>query len=325
MRSGVGAAVAATDRRPAVAGTFYPAEPARLVELVDALLRAAAMTVPADGAPGRRSTAADRPPTGLLVPHAGLVYSGLVAAAAWRTLQTPQLLPGRPARPTVVILGTNHRAAWLDGVGIFPAGTWSTPLGTHEVDAELADAVAALGPPYLVAPAAHALEHSIEVQLPILGRVVPSARILPLAVAAGTGDRAAEAGYRLGSLVADRCRAGHDVVLAISSDMAHYPSHGDSLRVTAELLPPILALDPTELADRERALVGSGIHGLACGMCGIEPAVLGLAALRAAGVRSGIQLAAATSADAGGPRSETVGYLAVAFDAEAGDATRPAG
>jgi AmmeMemoRadiSam system protein B len=80
------------------------------------------------------------------------------------------------------------------------------------------------------------------------------------------------------------------------------------------MLPPILAVDPADLAAREVALRGARIPGLVCGMCGIQPTVLGLATLRALGALSATRLGAATSADAGGPSERTVGYLAVRFD-----------
>ena len=95
--------------------------------------------------------------------------------------------------------------------------------------------------------------------------------------------------------------------------MAHYPSSSVCTQVTADLLPAILRVDPAEVARTERALTARGGLGLACGMCGIEPTVLGLAALRAAGATRGHLLATATSADAGGPADRTVGYLAAAF------------
>ncbi len=86
-------------------------------------------------------------------------------------------------------------------------------------------------------------------------------------------------------------------------------------RATEALLPAILGLDPAALAALEADMRLARIRGLACGMCGIEPAVLGLAALRTMGAASGTKLAATTSADAGGPSDRTVGYLAVRFDA----------
>ncbi len=289
----------ATVREPAVAGAFYPAEPSRLTALVAQLLAAA------------NRPALDRSLVGLLVPHAGLAYSGVVAAAGWHGVGMSW--PDAPV--TVVLLGTNHGASWLDGVAGWGPGAWRTPLGEVPIDAELSEEVLGLGPPFLVDREAHLREHSIEVQLPILQTVAPQARIVPLAVSTGTGDDAIAAGLRLGALLARRRAADHPVVLAISSDMAHYPAAAACAHATDDQLPPILDLDPISLAVTEAALVAGGTPGLLCGMCGIEPAVFGVSALRAMGAGRGIALAAATSADAGGPADRTVGYLTVAWTA----------
>ena len=298
-------AAGAAIRRPSVAGSFYPAEPDALTALVDELLRRADRDAhgadPSDGI--------DETDLGLLVPHAGLAWSGVVAAAGWRRLGTAR---GEPP-PTVVILGTNHVAAGLDGVAAWEAGAWRTPLGDLAIDADLADAILELGPPFVADRDAHAGEHSIEVQLPLLQLVEPEARIVPLSVATGIGERAVAAGSRLGSLLARRRADGRRIVLAISSDMAHYPHRAACEGVTAMLLPPIVGLDSAALAWAERDMAGTGVPGLVCGMCGLSPTVLGLAALRALGATRGVRLAAATSADAGGPTDRTVGYLAVAF------------
>jgi hypothetical protein len=313
-------------RPPAVAGTFYPADPARLARMAAAMLagatpqaRTGAGTSAGSGAgaaPGSPTGAGAQVPAGawatpgsplgILVPHAGLAYSGLVAAAGWRLV---------PDGATVVILGTNHTVAWLHGVGAWEAGRWRTPLGDVAVDAELASEILALGLPFGPDRGAHLGEHSIEVQLPLLRTAAPAARIVPLAVGAGTGTGAVAAGERLGTLLAQRRAAGASIVLAISTDMAHYPPADACARVTQALLPAILGLLPEELA-RAEAAIGRGPDagaGMACGMCGIEPAVLGLAALRAMGATSGVALASATSADAGADPRRAVGYLTVAF------------
>jgi MEMO1 family protein len=286
-----------------VDGTFYPSTVDRLERLVAALYETAD-ALAADGGGLPTPTL----PAGLLVPHAGLVYSGVTAAAGWR------LLRGEPA-PVVVLLGTNHGAGWLDGVGAWDAGSWSIPGAEMAVDDDLVDEVVALGSPFTADPAAHVGEHSIEVQLPLLAAVAPRARIVPLAVSCGTGARAVVAGGRLGHLLAERRAAGEPVVLVVSTDMAHYPPADVAAAITKRLLPPILALDATTLAASEREVRASHAQGVACGMCGIEPAVLGLAALRAMGSSSARALSATTSADAGGETGRTVGYLAVRFDA----------
>lgn len=301
-RVGTGAALAA-GRQPAVAGSFYPADPDGLRSLVSALLEEVDRRYPPPAGLGT--------PAGILVPHAGLTYSGVVAAAGWRSLRALEAPGKEPA--TVVILGTNHRDAMLDGVGAWDRGPWHTPLGDVGTDVDLACAIVALGPPFLVDRDAHLGEHSIEVQLPLLRVLAPSARIVALAVATGIGPRAVEAGAALGAVLADRRARGERVLLAISTDMAHYPRHEDAAWVTEYLRPAILSVDPEALAARESALRLRSLPGLACGMCGIEPAVVGLAALRAAGARRGDALAAATSADAGSPRDHTVGYFSASF------------
>jgi len=119
---------AAVVRGPAVAGSFYPSGPDRLAELVGDLLNVSERI---------SGSIADVVAVGLLVPHAGLEYSGRVAAAGWRLLGPI----GSAADPlTVVILGTNHGAAWLRGVAAWEAGSWRTPLGDVAVDADLARA-----------------------------------------------------------------------------------------------------------------------------------------------------------------------------------------
>jgi AmmeMemoRadiSam system protein B len=293
-------------RPPAVAGSFYPATPERLAALVRRQLEEADPRFP--GPPGLPS------PVGLLVPHAGLEFSGVVAAAAWRTIARTAATDHRPL--TIVILGTNHRAAWLDGIGIWDEGAWRTPLGDVAVDTDLAGAIEALGPPFVVDRDAHSGEHSIEVQLPFVQALEPAARLVALAVSTGIGDAAIEAGARLGALVAsrERTRTGARVILAISSDMAHYPAQPDAAAVTSAFLPALTAIDAALAASAEIDVRERGIPGLACGMCGIEPAVVGLAALRATGASAGTLLAAATSAEAGAPPDRTVGYLALRFD-----------
>ena len=292
-------------RRPAVAGSFYPDDRHELAALVDGQL-AAGRT---DG--DLRATIAGGRLAGILVPHAGLVYSGRVAATAWSLAASATA----GTVPTIVVLGTNHGAEWLDGVGVWERGAWRTPFGDVAIDEDVAAAVVGLGEPFAVDRDAHRSEHSIEVQLPFVQRTMPVARIVPMSVATGRGSMATRAGLLLGSLIAERRREGAPVVLAISTDMAHYPPAAVAERITDELAPLICAVDPAAVARRESALGGPGQTGTVCGMCGIEPTIVGLTALRMMGASRGTRLAAATSAEVGGPIGRTVGYLSVAFPA----------
>jgi AmmeMemoRadiSam system protein B len=284
-------------RDPAVAGTFYPADPLRLGSLVDSLLAGAAEVPRPEGLVGSTIL-------GLLVPHAGLAFSGAVAATSWR-------LVGELNPTTIVLAGTDHQA-WAGGVGVWTGGPWRTPLGQVQIDRQLAARIAELGPPFAAEDSAHEAEHSLEVQLPLLKRACPSARIVPLAVSPRLGNHA-EAGARLGWLLAHLRAAGERVLLIASSDLAHYPPANVCEAVDRELLEPLLRLDGDALLELETRLVGSNLPGLVCGLCGIDPVRFSLAALREMGARTGYLLAAATSADAGGDRRRTVGYAAAAF------------
>jgi hypothetical protein len=285
-------------RRPAVAGTFYPADPKRLSALVAGLLSGAAATPrPAGLNPGNVA--------GLLVPHAGLEYSGAIAALAWA-------LAGEIGPATIVLAGTDHGAR-ADGVGVWAGGPWQMPLGDVEVDTELADEIAALGQPFARNDSALAGEHSLEVQLPLLFTACHGARIVPLAVSPLLATHK-EAGRVLGLLLARKRAAGERILLVASSDMAHYPPARVCEEVDADMLEPLLRMDADELHVRETRVAWTGRSGLVCGMCGIDPVRVALSALAEMGATRGILLKAATSADAGGDPRRTVGYAAAAFE-----------
>jgi hypothetical protein len=288
---------AAHPRRAAVAGSFYPGDPELLGKLVDTLLAGA----------GRAARPADldvRTVIGGLVPHAGLVYSGAVAALVWRLI-------GEIAPATIVLAGTDHQAR-AAGVGVWTGGSWQTPIGDVAVDREIALRVAGMGPPFALNDEAHLTEHSLEVQLPLLARACPRTKIVPLAVSPRLKSHA-EAGARLGRLLAELRAGGAGIVLVASSDFAHYPPARICQEVDDRLLVPLLALDGDALDGLETALLGIGLPGLVCGLCGIDPVRFTLAAITEMGATRGVLLGKATSADAGGDPGRTVGYAAAAF------------
>jgi AmmeMemoRadiSam system protein B len=297
----------ATGRRPAHAGSFYPRDPARLLRDVDEYLadasRRGAAAIPADIAATSDAAPA---PIGLVVPHAGHMFSGHVAARGWAAL-------GPDRVDTVVLAGTNHFAGWFAGVGVWAGGPWETPIGPCPIDVELSRAIEALGRPFVATVDAHLEEHSIEVQVPFLLRACPSARFVPLLVSAPPSD-CRDAGRRLGELLRERRAAGQRIALVASSDLTHYPTEARAHEVDRRTLEPILALDPWELERREANLRLERMPGVACGLCGLDPVLCTLSAVREMGASTGILLAYATSADVpeGGP-DRVVGYASVAF------------
>lgn len=187
-------------REPAVAGSFYPADPVELQAQLDEFLAAVDVQYP--------------PPKAMIVPHAGYIYSGPVAASGYASLAP---VAGRIKR--VVLLGPSHRKAF-SGLAVPAASAFRTPLGTIELDGKSISNILSL-PQVHVDEDAHLLEHSLEVHLPFLQRVLGTFTLVPLLV----GEASAEA-------VSDVIRelwGGRETLLVISSDLSHYLDY-DSAR-----------------------------------------------------------------------------------------------
>ena len=260
-------------RPPAVAGAFYPADPH---ELRDALRRSfAGAAQPASGAPVPRA---------LIVPHAGYVYSGPIAASAYL-----RLAAARDAIRRVVLLGPSHRVA-LRGLGVSSADAFATPLGLVPVDAALRTTVLEM-PAVAVDDAAHAREHSLEVQLPFLQTVLGDFALLPLVV----GDASAD---EVGAVL-DACWTRADTVVVVSTDLSHYHRYADAVRIDARTAAAIAALRPDE------------IHG--ADACGARP-LRGLLTVAAARHLAVEQLDLRNSGDTAGDREQVVGYGAFAVN-----------
>ena len=257
-------------RPAAVAGMFYPASTADLSRQVDELLAAAA---------SRERTPA---PKALIAPHAGYVYSGPIAASAYAQIRSQR---GRIRR--VVLLGPVHRVP-VRGLALPAAQKFATPLGEVEIDAE---AVASLRdlPQVVDSPLAHAAEHSLEVHLPFLQRVLGDFSLLPLAVGEASAGDVAE--------VLDRLWGGDETLIVVSSDLSHYLPYDTARHIDQDTVDHLLSLD-TEL-DHERACGATPINGL-------------LLAARRRGLQAEL-LDLRNSGDTAGDRRRVVGYAAVAF------------
>lgn len=264
-------------RPPVVAGKFYPLHETDLKATVSGLL-------------GAQESRTRRPALGVIVPHAGYVYSGTCTA---RTLAEVSI----PAR--VIMLGPNHTGRGR-AFSAAPHDLWRTPLGNAPIDHELLDALAAACPRIAREPDAHRGEHSLEVEVPFLQVLRPDVRIAPLLV--GTHDLAAleEVGAALALVLS---RLPEPALVLVSSDMSHYEP-ADQARAKDEIaLARIAALDPRGL---HRDVTTHGIS-----MCGMAPAVVALTALIARGATSAEVVAYTHSGEVTGDDREVVAYAGV--------------
>ena len=260
-----------TIRPAAVAGLFYPAHAAELAASVRQLL---------DQAPGAPEQPA---PKALIVPHAGYVYSGPTAARAYA-----RLLPARATVRRVVLLGPVHRVP-VRGLALPDATAFTTPLGQVELDQDAIAAIRQL-PQVTTSAAAHAHEHSIEVQLPFLQTVLPGLRLLPLAVGDATPAEVAE--------VLEAVWGGPETLIVISSDLSHFLDYDTARRVDGDTVRRLLALQGP--IGHQQACGGTPLGGLllAARRHGLTPKLLELC----------------NSGDTAGDRARVVGYAALAFD-----------
>jgi AmmeMemoRadiSam system protein B len=260
----------ASIRQPAVAGTFYPGDAAALKQAVRTFL---------DGADGDGAG----PPSAIIAPHAGYVYSGAIAAGAYA-----RLLPLRGTITRVVLMGPAHRVAF-DGLAASSADAFATPLGRVPVDTEAVAAALAL-PQVQVLDAAHDQEHSLEVHLPFLQSVLEDFSLVPLVVGNATTKDVAE--------VMGLLWTAPETLLVVSSDLSHYQDYETARKMDTATSAAIEALDVTAIG-----------YDDACGRVPVN-GLLALARQRGLQVET-VDLR--NSGDTAGPRDHVVGYGAWVF------------
>jgi AmmeMemoRadiSam system protein B len=255
-------------RPAAVAGMFYPGSARALGAEVGGMLEHANIAAEVAKA--------------LIVPHAGYVYSGPIAASAYVALRKSAAVIRR-----VVIFGPAHRV-WVPGVAASSADLFETPLGRVPVDRAAIDAVADL-PQVEVNDAAHAGEHSLEVQLPFLQAVLDDFSIAPFVVGGATAAQVAE--------VMDRLWGGPETLIVVSSDLSHYLPYADAQRIDRATVDSILHRHA--LGHHEQACGATPINGLleVARRRNLNPALLDLR----------------NSGDTAGDKSRVVGYAAFTF------------
>ncbi len=267
-------------RKPVWAGQFYDARPEKLSRQLDDML-------------GQAGSQASPPPglAALIVPHAGYVYSGPVAAHAYSLVRGAEV-------ETVVIVGVAHRHGF-QGASIYGSGGYATPLGIVAVDTHTASALAdASG--FRFVEAAHREEHSIEVQVPFIQKVLPHARIVPVLMGLPSPDTMRRMADALAKVL-----AGKKALVIISSDMSHYLSQREAKARDAETIALLREMD-TDLLIR-RVLAHENI------MCGGAGAVTALFYAQLLGRPRVEILKYADSSEGGGGRERVVGYLSAAI------------
>jgi AmmeMemoRadiSam system protein B len=266
-------------RHPAVAGRFYPGKPEILARDLEKYL-----------APEAEAGEVLENALGCVVPHAGYMYSGHVAGAVFRRL---------PARSTYVILCPNHTGRGAP-LAMMSSGRWLTPLGEVPVDTPLARALHQHCHLVVDDAAAHADEHSLEVQLPFLQHRLKTFAIVPVAIGVG-GYAALES---LGRGLAQAAEGAEKPFLVVaSSDMNHYEPDSITRKKDRLAIDRILELDPQGLYDVLRREDIS--------MCGYGPTIAMLTFAKERGARQAELVKYATSADTSGDRSAVVGYAGI--------------
>lgn len=264
-------------REAAVAGSFYPADPGELHSAVHRLLDAA----PAPAGPAPRA---------LIVPHAGYVYSGAVAAAAYARLQ-----PYRARYRRVVLLGPCHGVA-VRGLAASSAGAFRTPLG--DVPVQRCANEILRHPAVSIIDAAHRAEHSLEVQLPFLQAVLASFELLPLVVGDADPEDVAA--------VIDVLWSDPETLVVVSSDLSHYLVYEEARRQDRGTCRAIERLDPVKIG-----------HQQACGATPLRGLLIAARRRALHCVTLDLRNSGDTSGDTSGDRAGVVGYGSWMFVEEA--------
>ncbi|MBN1161513.1 MAG: AmmeMemoRadiSam system protein B [Dehalococcoidales bacterium] len=264
-------------RYPSAAGYFYPASPAEIKSMMARFID---------------KDAPKEEVVGLLMPHAGYQYSGAVAGATLSRIKF---------KDTFIIIGPTH-----SGLGkpfsVMPEGTWETPLGEVEVDAELAGKIISLSKYAEADYRAHEDEHAIEVQVPFLQYIKPDVRIVPIILAGVSDNVYKEIGHAIARAIKELKR---EAVILASGDMTHHEPHETAKRKDMAAVEAMLELDEDELTRR--------YNGMHITMCAHGPVVTLMAAAKELGVAGAELIKYQTSGETTGDYDAVVGYAGVIF------------
>ncbi|HDZ62160.1 MAG TPA: AmmeMemoRadiSam system protein B [Nitrospirae bacterium] len=262
-------------RTPAVAGQFYSDSSSGLAENVRSYMET---SVPREKA------------VGVLVPHAGLMYSGHVAGAVYSRIEFPR---------TFILIGPNHTGIGKD-VSIMTSGEWEVPTGRLKVDRSLAKNILERSEGIEEDASAHTMEHSLEVQLPFILHYSSSVQIVPILIKSYSLQACREVGEAAAAAIKD---ADYPVTIVASSDMSHYVSESVARSKDKEAIDRILALDPPGLYN---TVIDNNIS-----MCGFAPATAMLYASLILQARKAVLVKYSTSGEISGDYNHVVGYAGI--------------
>jgi len=266
-------------RFPAVAGKFYPAHPRELTSLIAKFTDKRSGVVPVHV-------------RACLVPHAGYVYSGVVAGAVFSRIFLPK---------KILLLGVRHYPRG-EALAILSEGSWRTPLGDAGIDSSLAQRLREACPALREDSVAHSQEHSLEVQLPFLQELDPGFSFVPVVLGTIRFDQLVQVGEGIARALSE-CK--EEILVVTSSDMNHYEDDATTRRKDRQAIDRMLEFDAKGLYQVCRDAEIS--------MCGLGPAVTMLTAMQRLGAEKAELVRYATSGDAMGDRDAVVGYAGMTF------------
>ncbi len=269
-----------TIREPVIAGSWYPGDPDALRKQISGFLKQVETK-------NRTGTL-----TALIVPHAGYMASGQVAAHSYKLLEQNRF-------DTVLIVAPSHRVSF-EGVSVYDRGGYRTPLGVIPINRELIKTLQQNDADIRYVPAAHQMEHSLEIQLPFIQVLLPKARLVPLVM----GNQQIEPCRRLAQAIAQTVRE-KSVLLIASTDLSHYHPYDTAKKLDGRLMERVALMDV-------EGLHSDLTHGR-CEACGGGPMIAVIMAAKMLGAEKSEILFAANSGDTLGDRRRVVGYMAAAL------------
>ncbi len=261
-----------TTREPAVAGYFYPNNPKALREQIDSCLE---------------TDQTKQEATAIIVPHAGYIYSGSIAGAAFSRVEFPS---------KIFILSPNHTGLGAY-VSINQKGEWKTPLGKAKIDEKLATLFMQYCSLAEEDSLAHEQEHSLEVQIPFLQILKKDFQFVPLTIQHLSFVECVEMGEVLAQTIIE---SNEKVLIIASTDMNHYESQKTTLKKDQIAIDPILEFNPEKLYQN--------VHQQDVTMCGVIPTTITLIAAKHLGAKKAELIKHATSGDVSGDYEKVVGY-----------------